>query len=89
MSRFWAIICAAVYFAMMGIALSSDRVMWEPPHWIRILTFYSCTGTLVIVVWASFSRSQIVQGRISLRSLFILTGMLAIWFCAIRLGRPF
>ena len=89
MTRFWAIVCTAIFIAMTGIfSLSKHTNRGQPPPITRI-TLHCCTATLVIVVWAIIFRQQIVQRRISLRSLFMLTAMLAVWFSAVSYRRPF
>ena len=54
------------------------------PTFFEQLSFYGLCGGLVAILWAVVYRKQILAGRLSLRSLFVLILLEAVEFAAIK-----
>jgi hypothetical protein len=91
MQRFWIAVGCAVITALLFISLARPQGRtsvggplepWHQP------IYYISTGSLVAVVWAIAFRSQVAAMQISLKAVFILVLMEAIYQAAIRIMAP-
>ena len=87
--RFWIAVSAVLFFTLVGISFVEPTTYHWPVSITAKVAISVLMGILVAVIWAIVFRSQIVNGRVSLGSLFVLTLMEAILLVAIRTFRPF
>jgi hypothetical protein len=87
--RFWIAVSAVLSATLVGIFLVEPTTYRWPVPVAAKVAIAVLMGILVAVIWAIVFRAQIVSGRVSLGSLFVLTLMEAILLVAIRTFRPF